>query len=237
MEVHPFFDINSCEWFVEIDDKCYVADTLRLLQKQLPDAQIKDYYPFGYVAIREGFLAHSNRVPFIKTHTPSRAKQKKINEYVRRDKEVQEAALETKPKAPEPPPQPPSYEAVMELTSSGVRTLQIAERLRVKLSDVQLLKIEGYRRKDPRIKPTYKRRSFRKYPIRDWTDEDQAELRHLAEQGLSAAKIGDKVNRSSNSIIGRCHRTGVQLKGPNPITARTELLLDAGWSRGSSGGS
>lgn len=216
MEVHPFYDINHSEWVAEIDGKEVCADTLSDLKAKCPTCQIRDYYPEGYAAHRPGFLEPSSRVPFVKCFTPSKARQRKINTALQREAAVERVtAVATAVAAASitEEPKPPTYEAVMELSSLGVRTPQIAERLRVKLSDVQLLKMEGYRKHDPRIRPKYKMRSFRKYPNRAWTDEDQAALRRLARQGLSASKIGDLVGRSSNSIIGRCHRTGVQLQG------------------------
>lgn len=229
MEIHPFYDTTNSEWVAEVGDEVFTADTLRLLQRQLPDAQIQDYYPTGYIAAREGFLAPSNRVPFVKTFTPTKNKQRRINEAVRRSREVSLRA-EAKVKKTEAPaePQPPSYEDVMTLTNTGMRTPEIAARLRVRLADVQLVKMEGYRKKDPRVKPTYKRRSFRKYPSRGWTDEDQAQLQQLVSQGLSAVKIGDIVGRSANAIIGRCHRTGVQLQGISLRGSKKATI--AGWS-------
>ena len=46
-----------------------------------------------------------------------------------------------------------------------------------------------------------------------WTPEEDAVLRAMAAEKLSASSIGAKMGRSRNSIIGRAHRLKVKLDG------------------------
>lgn len=46
-----------------------------------------------------------------------------------------------------------------------------------------------------------------------WTEDRQAELQRLADDGLSASEIGKKLDCSRNAVIGRAYRTDVQLQG------------------------
>ena len=48
-----------------------------------------------------------------------------------------------------------------------------------------------------------------------WPERDQ-ELRDLWEAGLSGAKIGQRMNISKNSVVGRSHRLGLPSR-PSPI--------------------
>jgi hypothetical protein len=50
------------------------------------------------------------------------------------------------------------------------------------------------------------------FPPVNW-EEKEPELRRLAAQGLSAAKIAAQFNCSANAIIGRCHHKGIPLLG------------------------
>jgi hypothetical protein len=50
---------DNREWYVERDGAQIAAASLQLLQQQLPNRTIKDYYPDGYTAIRDGFLEQS----------------------------------------------------------------------------------------------------------------------------------------------------------------------------------
>jgi len=46
-----------------------------------------------------------------------------------------------------------------------------------------------------------------------WPSKITDELKILVENGLSSAKIAKILNKSRNSIIGKCNREGFQLKG------------------------
>lgn len=43
----------------------------------------------------------------------------------------------------------------------------------------------------------------------DWTEQEDALLRKLRKDGLSASEIGKQLGRGRNSILGRCHRLGL----------------------------
>ena len=43
----------------------------------------------------------------------------------------------------------------------------------------------------------------------NWTEEEDAVLRRLRADGLSAAMIAAEFGRSRNSVLGRCHRLGL----------------------------
>lgn len=46
-----------------------------------------------------------------------------------------------------------------------------------------------------------------------WSAAEDADLGRFAEDGLSAADISARINRTRRSIIGRCNRIGIKLKG------------------------
>ncbi len=46
-----------------------------------------------------------------------------------------------------------------------------------------------------------------------WSGAQDRRLKELVERGLSAAQIGTEMRLSRSSVIGRCHRTGLQLSG------------------------
>lgn len=52
-----------------------------------------------------------------------------------------------------------------------------------------------------------------KSPPLPWTPERHQQLENLIEQGLSGSQIGALLGCSRNSIIARCNRTGLKLKG------------------------
>ena len=53
--------------------------------------------------------------------------------------------------------------------------------------------------------------AWNKPKLFDWTEERVAVLRALALDGQSASKIGLTLGTTRNSVIGKCHRIGVQL--------------------------
>lgn len=59
-----------------------------------------------------------------------------------------------------------------------------------------------------------------------WTPKEDARLRELARQGLSAAEMGKRMTiefgkpRTKNSILGRCNRIGIALAKNQPKTLR-----------------
>ena len=60
-----------------------------------------------------------------------------------------------------------------------------------------------------------------------WTDEDDAKLRELLEQGLSYFEVSEALGRTRNACIGRGHRIGIMTKtDPAIIDAKR-----ARWSR------
>ena len=60
-----------------------------------------------------------------------------------------------------------------------------------------------------------------------WTEQDDARLRELLEQGLSYWEVGEAMGRSKNSCIGRGHRLGLMTRtDPAVIDAKR-----ARWSR------
>lgn len=46
-----------------------------------------------------------------------------------------------------------------------------------------------------------------------WTDDHDSELKSLVEKGYSSQQIGHIIGRTRSSVIGRCHRMGLALKG------------------------
>jgi hypothetical protein len=48
--------------------------------------------------------------------------------------------------------------------------------------------------------------------INRWTDHELMILREKALAGFTAREIGTLLDRSKNSIIGKCHHTGIQLQ-------------------------
>ena len=44
-----------------------------------------------------------------------------------------------------------------------------------------------------------------------WSDKDHAKLVALVARGLTAGEIGERIGRSRNSVIGRCHRHNLKL--------------------------
>lgn len=52
-----------------------------------------------------------------------------------------------------------------------------------------------------------------------WDENTHAELERLAAAGLSATAIAETLGKSKGSVIGRCWRKGVRLRGPSPFSA------------------
>lgn len=52
-----------------------------------------------------------------------------------------------------------------------------------------------------------------------WTEDHDAQLRTLHEEGLSFALIGDRLGRTRPSCIGRAHRLGISRDGQPKQTA------------------
>jgi GcrA cell cycle regulator len=67
----------------------------------------------------------------------------------------------------------------------------------------------------------------------EWTEAEQVRLLELIAEKWSATKIGEKMGKSRNAIIGRCYRTGLKLismaartSGPyKPRTTRPRLRV------------
>ena len=49
--------------------------------------------------------------------------------------------------------------------------------------------------------------------VHPFTDEDDAAIIRMAGEGRSGSEIGEALGRTRNSIIGRCNRRGIQLRG------------------------
>ena len=47
------------------------------------------------------------------------------------------------------------------------------------------------------------------HPDSTWLGTEVEELRKLAEDGMSASLIGDKIGKSKNAVIGKMHRLGI----------------------------
>jgi len=59
------------------------------------------------------------------------------------------------------------------------------------------------------------------HPLTTWTEEQDAELRLLWDEGRSASKIartGRCGDRSRNAIIGRAHRLQLTARAPRPVS-------------------
>jgi GcrA cell cycle regulator len=54
----------------------------------------------------------------------------------------------------------------------------------------------------------------------NWTEAEQLRLLELIAEKLSASQIGEKMGKTRNAIIGRCHRTGLRLLSENKIRVR-----------------
>lgn len=242
MEIQPTYYPDNQQWLVEIDGKSFAADTLRFLKRQLPGVQIRDYHPAGYVATRDGFLQPSDRKPLVTVSSKKQRKIEKLREQAQALAEElkqatlaeavgeKEAALlgSAQPATPEPAV---TYEAVMELAGEGMRSPAIARTLKCKLSEVQLIRMEAYRRKDPRTRMLPKRFMRPLGPARLYTKEEDKQLATLAAQGLRSWEIGKRLNRSANSIIGRAQRKGIPLLwdrhqgGPKPEVVSHDQLV------------
>jgi hypothetical protein len=60
-----------------------------------------------------------------------------------------------------------------------------------------------------------------------WTPEEHATMCRLKGEGLRAVEIGRRMNRTKNSIVGRCHRTGLSCpRHTLPTTMETLQALD-----------
>lgn len=60
-------------------------------------------------------------------------------------------------------------------------------------------------------------------PLLTWTAEQEAELRRLWAEGLSAGRIAAATGRTKNSIIGRAHRLGLpRRESPIPAASSAE---------------
>lgn len=53
-----------------------------------------------------------------------------------------------------------------------------------------------------------------------WTEAEDARLRQLVDDGLSAGLICGQMGRSRNSVMGRVHRLGIRLKGNDTLGRR-----------------
>ena len=64
---------------------------------------------------------------------------------------------------------------------------------------------------------------------RAWSEDEQALLRKLWDEGLSARECAAVIGngRSRQSIIARVHRTGLRLRGQQPITAASARKMAA----------
>jgi hypothetical protein len=204
--IHPFYDTANDEWVVEVDGQEVTAQRLADLQSKLPDARIEGYYPEGYVAQRDGFLQPVGR--YLR-YVPQYSKPVQVDFKRRRrgpklPKHVIEEAVATHKAIPD-------YEQVLNLIAEGLDSKQIAQQLNCTITQVHLYRGEAYKVKDERIK--YKRRINKKNELCvGWKPEEIVVLRELVEMGLTSSQIGVKLNRSRNSIIGKCHRLSLTLK-------------------------
>ena len=69
-----------------------------------------------------------------------------------------------------------------------------------------------------------------------WTKERVKKVRRLAAVGYSASQIALRFygDETRNSIIGICHRAGIQLRGSRagrPLTDAHKAALKASWAR------
>lgn len=63
------------------------------------------------------------------------------------------------------------------------------------------------------------------YPESPFWTENDAMLRKLAQDGLSAKKISDELGCTRNAVIGRCHREGIPLKGQAAVCSQEAIDL------------
>lgn len=248
MELHPAYDPDEQEWFVEHEDSVVAAPTLAELKAQFPtEVDFIDYHPVGYKAVREGSSTETTHKPFIMPKPRVRLYPTEPKAEIRAEPST-EAIPELKAKVSDPEPvlsvdsvgpmddipstgrfQNPkggrafiyNHEKVLNLVASGLPVAKVAEQIGCSIETVAKIKKRARAKNDPRgfVRPTarvmYNRERKNKF-IKGWTAEDDAKLRHLAEvQKLTAGQIGLKFGVSKNSIIGRCHRKGIQLQHPS----------------------
>ena len=58
----------------------------------------------------------------------------------------------------------------------------------------------------------------------EWTDDEMQTLSRMAKEGHSARTIAETLGRTRNSIIGRVHRSGIQLLGKIYPTATKRVI-------------
>ncbi len=65
--------------------------------------------------------------------------------------------------------------------------------------------------------------------VRYFTEQEDQQIRELTAEGLSASLVGERLNRTRNSIIGRMHRTGIKRELPvsksKPATSRKGVKM------------
>lgn len=69
----------------------------------------------------------------------------------------------------------------------------------------------------------------------NWTEEQDATLRQLWSDGLSTAKIGEKMGVTKNAVIGRAHRLALAPRQGAPGWSREDIAFfraHAAWSDG-----
>lgn len=54
----------------------------------------------------------------------------------------------------------------------------------------------------------------------EWSEKEIAQLRALAAEGHTSSQIAKALGRTRNSVIGKCRRNSIQLKGPVPFAFR-----------------
>jgi hypothetical protein len=211
MEVAPLYDVEDAVWVVEIDGAELCAASLRELQDKMPRVQIKDYYPNGFGATRDGFLRDLGRVPYLPHYVISDRKKRQIDHY----RQMQSTSPEPEVVVEKvlPPKSVVSHDEIMDLAAAGYRSPAIAESLKISLATVQRHKMAAHQAKDPRALVRSRRVVMRTKKNHDWTDEDDALLRRKAREHVSARQISLMIGCTRNAVIGRGRRLGVHFHG------------------------
>lgn len=205
--LHPQYDPQTREWFVEYQGQELAAPSLAWLKTKCPGESFKDYCPNGFVAVRGGFLEPSNRkviISYNKRRVPATpiaveelpkpvtAKTPPLTPD-QLPKELERVRYERYRRPVVHKPKPKELrERVLGLKARGYHAGEICRILNLPIERIQEF-----------IKPREKK---------GWSDEENAQLKHMAEvKKLTSTDIGKRLGRTKNSVIGQCHRKGYQL--------------------------
>ncbi len=225
--VHPAFDPTTKTWFT---DEGYEAASLGELKQKVPGIKIVGYYPHG--APRTDWSQYADKdIKKVGLHSDYRGPKRQLEAFktqarlaISSSERLASQVLDS-PKlelfSREPqinPVKVPEHDPLLKkLTDSLVKSGQILPSVvtpkpkvheKKVLSPVQARQTLRHRPRQKVKQPPAIWDVRRKQP---WTDEDDAELKSLAMQGLSAGVIGKEMKVTRNAVIGRAHRLGVRL--------------------------